>query len=122
MKRNMDLIRDLLLYVEDLPAGQVTQEVDYDVERYEFNDVLGHLKLLIDSDFIDGQVEIYHDSSSLVILRGLTMPGYDFIDSIRNESVWNQTKEKVASVGGSVAMEIIKDIAIFYGRQLLKLD
>lgn len=122
MKRDMDLMRDLLLYVESLPAGQVTQEVIYDVDKYQINDVLGHLKLLIDSYFVDGQVEIYHDSSFLVILHGLTMPGHDFIDSIRNETVWSQTKEKVASVGGSVAIEIIKDIAIFYGRQLLNLE
>lgn len=111
MKRNMDLIRDLLLYVEELPAGEITQTVTYDDEKYTESQVFGHLKLLIDSDYIDGQIQIDHGGGSFILLRGLTMEGHDFLDVIRDETIWNETKEKIAKVGGSVAMDIVKATA-----------
>lgn len=122
MKRNMDLIRDLLLYVEDQPPGEIIQTVTYDDEKYTEAEVFGHLKLLINANFIDGKLQMTHDRGGLFMARDLTMAGHDFIDAIRNDTVWNQTKEKVSAIGGSVAMEIIKDIALYYGRQLFKLD
>lgn len=111
MKRNMDLIRDLLLHVEALPAGVISHEVTWDDEKYNEPQVLGHLKLLIDSDYIDGQIHLDHGGGCLILLRGLTMEGHDFLDVIRDDSIWLETKEKIAGVGGSVAMNVVKATA-----------
>ena len=40
----------------------------------------------------------------------MTAQGHDFLDAIRNESVWQDTKNAAAPVG-SVAVSMLKDIA-----------
>lgn len=109
MKRDMDLIREILFFIEAQPAGLLIQEIDYD-DNYSQEEVIGHLRLIDDAGLVDGTME-FHSGGSLIAIHGLSNEGHDLLDSIRNETVWKNTKETVAKAGGSVALDTLKIIA-----------
>ena len=41
----------------------------------------------------------------------LTWEGHDFLDKVREETVWNRIKEAVAQKGATLTFEIIKSVA-----------
>jgi hypothetical protein len=41
----------------------------------------------------------------------LTWQGHDLLDAIRNDQVWAQTKTTVIEIVGSVAVDVLKNIA-----------
>lgn len=108
MKRDMDLIREILLAIEAQPPGLMRQ-IPAPAE-YERETILGHLRLIKDAGLLDGKVE-FHRDTVLVAIYGLSNSGHDLLDSIRDEGVWRQTKEATEKVGGSVAIDVLKAIA-----------
>ena len=49
----------------------------------------------------------------------LTWQGHDFLDAVRNESVWNSTKAKVGKAVGSASLEVIRAVADGFTRSML---
>ena len=63
--------------------------------------------------------EIFTIRNSLDISGAIirvTNSGYDYLDTVRDPKVWSQTKSVLEKVGGSAALEVVKDIAANYGR------
>lgn len=111
MKRDMDLIRLLLLDVEG--------ETKVDLSKYDEEQIWGHKKLLIDSGLVKGK--LFEEPSpqvrkkSVVVgedIQGLTWKGHDFLDSARSETVWKKAKMKLASTVGTASFEVIKALLI----------
>jgi len=50
----------------------------------------------------------------------MTSAGHDYLDAIRNEGIWADTKKAVKEGGGSATLEIVKLIAIGFIRKQLK--
>jgi hypothetical protein len=120
MKRNMDLIREILLEIESQPAGKLIAEINYPDDKYSAEDVMGHLRLIEQAGLIDGHLKIF-DGGALIAIHGLSNEGHDLLDSIRGEAVWQKTKDRVEEVGGSVALDTLKAIAGAVAAKLLGL-
>lgn len=110
MKRDMDLFREILLKIEEYPAGEMIHEISIPGDRWNDAELLGHLRLIYQAGLVDGMMEFFPDEV-MIALHGLSNEGHDLLDSIRNETVWQNTKETVAKAGGSVAIETLKAIA-----------
>ncbi len=107
MKRDMDLIRAILLKIEDEAKDPNTPNLDpLAVPGYKWPEISEHIKLLVESDYLDAIPIDY----GLCPTR-LTMKGHDFLDSIRNETVWNDVKADVKAKGVALPMEFIKALA-----------
>jgi hypothetical protein len=52
----------------------------------------------------------------------LTWNGHDFLDSARNENIWNKAKEIVIQNGGSIAMESLKALLLKLSMSALGLN
>jgi hypothetical protein len=115
----MDLIREILLVIEDQPAGKMMRTIQLP-EQWSHEEVVGHLRLISQAGLIDGKIEIL-GKDLLLAIHGLSNEGHDLLDSIRNETVWESTKETVARAGGSVAIETLKSIAAAAMAKLLGL-
>jgi hypothetical protein len=50
------------------------------------------------------------------IPKGLTWDGHEFLDAIRNDTVWNKTKRVIADKGGSIPFDVLKDLALKFTR------
>lgn len=50
----------------------------------------------------------------------ITSHGMDFLENAENEGVWNETKKIVSETGGSVALELIRELASAVAKKQLK--
>lgn len=113
MKRDMDLIRELLLKLEALPmreGGIVTISSDADeiaVPGYNSAQIDYHLGQIRLAGFInDGGAR----PMSGIGFHCLTWTGHDFLNSVRDPRIWEKTK-KGAEAAGGFTVELLKDLA-----------
>lgn len=101
MKRNMDLIRSLLFEIEKKHDGS-GREVKIDLSQFPNKTsevVTEHLFILDDGGYIEGKNASYMGGRKYMVLR-MTAVGYDFLDLIRDEKIWSQTKAAGKAAGG----------------------
>lgn len=101
MKRNMDLVRELLLKVEDLklPRGSTVylppEHEALQVEGFDPDEIAYHLDLLFDAGFVSG-----NRTAMDFGISGLSWSGHDFVASVRDPKIWRETKEGASKAGG----------------------
>jgi hypothetical protein len=72
----------------------------------------GHVRLLFNAGFCEGKITSVSGSTiPIYTITGLTWDGHDFLDDIRNESVWARVKENLKRFGGDASLEVIKSLA-----------
>ena len=116
MKRNMDLIRDLLILIEeqgiDSKELKLPSEMDRAVAVYHLN---------LQAGFTENNIQ-YADDEPMWIYSKLTWDGHDFLDSIKNDTIWNETKEAIKSKGleiGQLSIGVLKEyVKIKLNKQL----
>lgn len=105
MKRNMDLIRLILIETQN---GNLNGEID----GFDMDDLKYHRKLAIDAGLLQGRSQDDMENSSVVpsnvLVKDLTWNGHDFIDSIVSESNWFKVKSFIQESGKTVTLETIK--------------
>jgi len=109
MKRDMDLIRDLLLKIEEAPPKAswrviVTTKDDTESER-----ILWHLALIEGAGFIKS-TPLHLGGRRLPENIELEWAGHDFLDSVRDPKIWEKTKKGVEGAGG-FTLDLVKDLA-----------
>ena len=120
MKRDMELVRDLLLIIEENNGDKelsLPSEWDSEVVAY-------HLKILDQAGYIQNKTK-WAGNKPLWIYASLNWQGHDFIESVRDDSIWNKTKEGIKTKGlefGSVPIEVIKDFATLQIKNLFGLQ
>jgi hypothetical protein len=114
MKRDMDLIRELLLKLEDLskPPSQTVLLFAGDprltAEGFTHEQIDYHLSLLREVRFIECPGS--QPAGGGVNFRRLTWDGHDFLDSVRDPKIWEKTK-KGADAAGGFTVDLLKDLA-----------
>ncbi|HDI3142528.1 hypothetical protein BC490_18530 [Vibrio parahaemolyticus] len=116
MKRDMELIRKLLLTIEENPR-------QLEVEGYDKNQVKYHALLLIEAGFLDGNVSDTLANTSVVptfvSVNRLTWDGHEFLDNIRKEEVWNTIKTEFKDASISTVFSIGKQLTENYAKKKL---
>ena len=125
MKRNIELIRRILLAIEDEPSTQH----EFNMKGVDNLELWYNVDLLVQANLIRG-VDVrwaadgagpYVHSKGLV---ALTWDGHDFLDAIRNESVWQRANEKANASGLDIqglTFEVIKSLCVSTAKQILGL-
>lgn len=113
MKRDWAVVRSILENVES-----DTLQDFADSEKYVTNlnvsdeEFFGHVELLIDAEIIKrcsvqrsvtGKIISYNFNHAFI-----TMYGHDFLDAMRDKTIWNQIKTKAINSGVSLSWEFIK--------------
>ncbi len=110
MKRDMDLIRELLLKLESWPMERrdVVQIRPDAVATKEHSphEIDYHLTLLKEAGFVDFPQE----SESAFYFRAITWKGHEFLDSVRDPKIWAKTKEGAFAAGG-FTLDLLSDLA-----------
>lgn len=124
MRRDDDLIRQLMLDLEE--ANSYVND-SHKVAGYSRDQVAFHLAQIVKSGLAEGPDPIYRSTGedptipAAVIIKRLTPAGHDFISALRDDTVWAKVKEQTAQVGGSVSIEILKQLGTAVVKQMLKL-
>ena len=110
MKRDMDLIRLILFSIE--AQYRLTEIYDLAVDGYDKETVAYHCKILHEAGLIEDYKALYaNDKLQSFGILGLTWSGQDYLDKIRDDSIWNKTKETIKTKGLPLMLETIKTIA-----------
>ncbi|MEB3025568.1 MULTISPECIES: DUF2513 domain-containing protein [unclassified Parvimonas] len=82
------------------------------ITGYSDEEVAYHCKLLFENELISDYKDIYADNRLYSFGVGsLTWEGHDFIDKIREDTVWNRTKEVIKEKMLPTTIDVIKDIS-----------
>ncbi|RYY22285.1 MAG: DUF2513 domain-containing protein [Sphingomonadales bacterium] len=120
MKRDMQLVRAMLLEVESWPPGARVPSSRLVIEPYTEEQVRYHAELLHDAGFIGGVLAVHRASGERPAIIGrLTWRGHEFVDATRSDAVWAAVKQRAESVGGSVSMEILLELVAAVARSMM---
>ena len=109
MKRNLDLIRNILFAVENSNSIDASLTLNSLSELHQDQAlILYHVFLLDDAGFIIGIID---ETAPYISIARLTNEGHDYLDTIRDDSIWKQTKSTLGKISGSASLEIVKTIA-----------
>ena len=117
MKRDMNLVRNILLFTEARPSINEGALLQFD--GHTEDQVWYHANMLVEAGYLDRERVIESFDGIQVTGDAITFDGHDFLDAVRNDTVWCRTMDKVGSVVGSTSLEIIKAVAQSYAKQLL---
>jgi DNA-binding transcriptional ArsR family regulator len=112
MKRDLDLVRKILISIEQKPN---LEPEEITIDGYEFQIVAFHLLILKEAGLVDAVMS--EDASGELVgafaIR-LTWDGFEFLELARNDTVWQKSKkflkDKTVSVSVAILTEILKAI------------
>ena len=111
MKRDMELIRKILFYVEEnYTAGQGCIK-QINIDGYDSNTITEHIILAYESGFFQDVKNIATLSGNAYWVGNLSNEGYEFLDKIRNDTIWSKTKTAITKKGLPMVAETIKTVA-----------
>ena len=108
MKRDMNLIRELLFQLESDQGGKVRRLQA--PEGCSPEQVNYHATLMLQAGLIEGKRTVAFSGVTFRDLS-LTWTGHEFLDAIRPPLVWERVQERLAHLGGAT-LAVVKDLAI----------
>lgn len=109
MKRDMDVVRELLLRIEAAPQRPSWKAIVTSTDDAVSDNELWHLKLMEDAGLVASK-PIFFQGHRLPEMLEITWEGHDFLDSVRDPKIWEKTK-KGAEAAGGFTLELMKDLA-----------
>lgn len=114
MQRNMDLVRTILLRIENSPSGWAAQP--FGIAGFTPEQVGYHAHIMMEDGLIEGvDVTNMHSKSPEAMPQSLTWKGHEFLDLARDQNRWNQSKAAISKVGSaplSVWMKVLHDLVL----------
>ena len=118
MKRNLDLIRDIMLFIENsdditirIPTGSNIIK-DSSGQDYNEQTVFRHIELLADAELIKANItEINTDIVIIATITGITWQGYEFLETIREQDIFDKIKSQLSKIS-SFALPIVQQLGV----------
>lgn len=120
MKRDLDLVRSILIYVE-----KAVDEVDAEdlvTDNWPFETVAYHIRLMAHHGLIDLSQDMrdMNGETLSLVASGLTWDGQDYLDAIRDQKVWAKVKKTVKEAVGSTTFEVVKQTGALVAMSMVK--
>ena len=119
MKRDMDLCRDILIYVEELSFQSQPQKVS--INEFSEEEIQYHLKLLSQAGLVDAEDTSITTQSTSWRVHALTWQGHEFIEASRSKTAWDNAKSIVKEKGVGMAFDTLKAILIASAKEAVGL-
>lgn len=104
MKRDMDIIRQIVLAVRD------SDDVIRGLEGVQFEVYAEHVRLLEEAGLVDASIQTVPQRRVITALVWrLTWAGQDFASAIDNDTLWSKAKENVIKPAGSWTFDVLKE-------------
>jgi hypothetical protein len=112
MQRDMELIRKILFTIEEKYVDTWLGGNEISIDGYDMKTVAYHCAILHDAGLIYDYKGQYGDDELLFFGVGrLTWAGHEFLDKIKNDTVWNKTKGVIKEKGIPFVLDAVKEIA-----------
>ncbi len=109
MKRDPELIRNIMLEVEKVPPGKHVTALSFD--DIDNQTIIQHVVLLIEAGLLSGNFTKVISGPAGFRITGLTWFGHDFVDAVREHSIWKVIKDKVLKPAGSWTFGLVTEVA-----------
>ena len=108
MRRDMDLIRKIVLATADLPAHQLLKTLD----GVDETDFITHVAWLEEAGLLKAKVRegLGGSDAQYAFVMRLTWAGCEFADAVRNDTIWHKAKEKVIKPSASYTFDLLKEV------------
>lgn len=112
MKLNHDIVREVLLYLEDhLELNDELDSTKIMIPEVTADEVAYTLLKLSEADFITIITDEDLSGNLDIFVKSLTWKGHEFLDNIRNNNTWDKVKKVAAEVGAD-SLSTLQKIAI----------
>jgi len=102
MKRDFDLVRKILIDMEGCESGYVG---NLEIEGYTEDQILHHVYLMGQANLLEiADITSIGSESPQALPLSITWSGHDFLDAMRDDTIWNKAKEKVLMPAGKAAV------------------
>lgn len=119
MKRDWDLIRELLIEIEErCGPDDVVSAGAIELKGHSQETILYHLALLAEARLIDADDVGSHDGADWFVRR-LTWEGHDFLDAARSDTTWGRAKSVAAEKGSGLTFAVLKELLVRFARDVL---
>ena len=109
MKRNWDVIRKIMVKLEDLPTE--SSQLDSDaIVGVDNETVFYHMRMMIEAGLAIGGCPEMLGACHGYLLR-LSWEGHELLDKIRRESVWNKVKDIAKTKSIDLSIDVVKSVA-----------
>ena len=109
MKRNMDLVREVLLQIE---ATDIGEKIELDIPDHSDGEIGLHVELMIEHGLVKGTTIPSSDGPVHRILayhiEKMMWEGHDFLAAARNDTIWEKAKKKCLGATGGLAFDVLK--------------
>ena len=122
MRRDMDLVREILLAIEKNekdPLGWI----DLELPNRSRKEVAYHVMLLHQAGLVTAKDLCTNGPDGFDWRpKSLTWQGHEFLEAARNDTIWHKAVGKMVEVTGGVSLDVLKDLLIASGKQALGLS
>lgn len=106
MKRDMDIIRQIILATADLPYASTLDKL----EGVSPDDFVVHVIWLEEAGLIIADAQAGSGSGAqYAMVSRLTWDGCEFADAVMDDGIWKKAKESVIKPGFSFTFDILKE-------------
>lgn len=120
MKRDFELIRKILLFVEGIDNTSRLEKLE--IDGYTSHAIDHHVRMLLDQGFLRERGSIHFAIDGIRIGGGaMTYTGHDFLDTARNDTIWRKVMTRIASTTGTASIEVVTQLLVAQGKQMLGL-
>lgn len=104
MKRDMDLIREILLDLEKQENRHTFRTIEAK-GKFSKEEVFHHYCILKEAGFINGK-----PYAEIPFAATLTWEGHNFLDDARNDTVWKKTKDFIKEKGDTASFQVVVEL------------
>ena len=111
MQRDMELVRSILFALEAKEHTGAT--IGLQIEGYTSENIAYHCKMMKENGLIDAYTEQRTGNGQLYFFTvgDLSWDGQEFLDKIRQDTVWKNTKKIIRDKGLPMVIDVVKDVS-----------
>jgi hypothetical protein len=116
MKRDMELIKKILLAVEEKNTFyEPFSSSEFGIQGYEDAELVYHLKLAHEAGLIEimGNKPVQTmGATPQYFVKSLTWEGHEFLEASKNPTVWNKVIKTMQDKGVGMGFDILKGLLL----------
>ena len=121
MQRDMELIRKILFELEEQYKPGDGFLFGLNIEDYDLQTIAEHCDLLQQKGLITAYKPVRGGDTIIAFQVGnLSSPGYDYLELIRNDDIWDKTKKELKKKKLPQTIEAIAKIAGIFTGEVIK--
>jgi hypothetical protein len=116
MKRDMELVRQILLALEAHASGAAP--APFTIAGYDQEVIGHHVYLMAQGELLTAATFSAFGESPTAAPGSITWKGHEFLDATRNDKVWRQVRTVLKDKGLSLPFALVQELAIQIAKKL----